>query len=119
MIGLSAPTADTSGSIVINEDKGKTTLNPPPSRVSRKQCLDGSVHIDHSGECDGDRTFVINAPNVTIADWLILKNLKKNYTSVVICCREGVFSGPIETLRRFKGAAIFRILVKEADTTVD
>jgi len=119
MIGLSAPTADTGGAVLLKNDQSKTRINPPPSRLSRVKCLDGSVHIEHSGECDGDRTFIIPVPNVTEAQYTILKNLKKNYTSITIACSEGVFYGPIETLRVTGGTAHIKILVKDAYTVVD
>jgi len=113
MIGFSAPIADTDGALVVNEDKAQTRLSNPAARVSRKKTLDGGVYIDHSGVSDGDRTFVIALPEVTEAQYTIIKRLYRNYTSITIACREGVFKGTIERIR-FSGARLdVTILIEE------
>ena len=112
MISLSAPTADTSGSLLFCEGVG-TRLNDPASRVTRSKTLDGGVHIEHSGVTDGDRTFSIVIPSITEGQYTILKRLQRNYTSITVACREGVFKGTIEKIRLTGGNARITILIKE------
>jgi len=112
MISLCAPTADASGALIVKEDKARTSLDEPAARVSRTKTLDGGVHIDHSGVADGDRTFTINTPDVTEAQYTILKRLHRNYTSITIACRPGVFKGTIQRIRLNDGAAVVTILIE-------
>lgn len=112
MIGLAAPTADTSGDLMVKEFKPETYLRDPAARISRKKTLDGGVYIDHSGVSDGDRTFTISVPRVTDDQYTIIKHLHRNYTSITIACREGVFRASIEKIQLREGRADLTILVE-------
>ena len=103
MISFSAPTADINGSRTFREDAENTSLTPPQTRASRTKCLNATVHIQHSGVVDGDRTFSIVVKNATEAEYEFMKYLQNNYTSALVSCREGVFSGLIESVRIPKG----------------
>lgn len=113
MISLTAPTADSSGALVFDEDKAGSRLDEPKARVSRSKTLDGGVHIEHSGVSDGDRTFQAVVADITEAQYIVLKRLHRNYTSINIACREGFFKGTIERIRLSGGQATVTILVKE------
>ena len=112
MIGLSAPTSDLNGHLVVHEYKPDTHLRDPAARVSRKKTLDGGVYIDHSGVTDGDRTFTVVAPYSDEA-YTIIKRLHRNYTSITVACREGVFAGTIEKIRSTEGRTEITILIEK------
>ena len=113
MISLTAPSADTSGALVFEEDPAASKLDNLKARVSRSKTLDGGVHIEHSGVSDGDRTFTVVVPDVTESQYTILKRLYRNYTSINIACREGFFKGTIERVRVSGGDATITILVEQ------
>lgn len=113
MIGLSAPTVDETGAVVLTEHKGKSQTSEPPARLSKSQCLDGTVSLTHSGVADGDRTFKIVIPQITEAAYTVVKRLHRNYTTITIACSEGVFAGAIAEVRASKGDCTITIEITE------
>jgi len=105
MISLSAPIADTTGHVMLKEDQSKTRTGEPVARMSKTKCLDGTVNLQHSGVVDGDRTFTIVVPRITEAEYTIIKRLYRNYTSIVVASRGGVFAGAIKSTRVSDGTA--------------
>jgi len=119
MIGFSSPTVDANGAVLLKEDKSKTTTGEPEARTSRTQCLDATSHIEHSGVVDGDRTFMIVVPNITEAEYSIIKRLHRNYTSLTVACRAGVFKGVMKKPKVSGGTATVKILIESAYTVAD
>jgi hypothetical protein len=113
MIGLSAPTVDANGAVILKENRAKSTANEPPARISKSKCLDGTVSITHSGVCDGDRTFRLVIPQITEAEYTVVKRLHRNYTEVVFACRDGVFVGVIAQPIMSGGNCTIKIEAKE------
>ena len=119
MIGLSAPTVDAQGAVLLKEDIGKTQTQEPEARISKSKCLDGTVHIAHSGVVDGDRTFRLVIPNITEEEYTIIKRLHRNYTSITVACSAGVFAGTIAQPRVSGNNATITIEIKEAYQVAD
>ncbi len=112
MIGLSAPTSDTAGCIVL-DDKKRSRLYPPTARLSRSKCLDATSHVEHSGVVEGDRSLSLIIPNISEPQYSTVKYLHKNYATVTVACCEGVFSGAIEQPYVSGGTCYIRIMVSE------
>jgi len=116
MISISTSTVDNAGTIVFSESP-ETLLREPAARVTRKKTLDGGVYIDHSGVVDGDRTFTLSIASITDSQHTTIVYLQRNYTSVRVSCRKGVFKGTIEKIRMVDGRADITILVEEKLTS--
>ena len=99
MISLSAPTADILGSVTLKEDVTKSQTGEPAARMSKTKCLDLTVSLQHSGVCDGDRTFTVVVNNITESNYATVVYLYRNYTSIIVSCRDGVFAGAIKQPR--------------------
>lgn len=112
-VGLSTPTYDTSGALLIHEHKPETKLSEPAARVSRKKTLDGGVHIEHSGISDGDRNIVVAFRDPSTTDYDRLQHIYRNYTSITVACREGVFKGTIEKMPMRGNTVYVHILPEE------
>ena len=73
MICISTQTANTSGSLLLKEQK-KTYPEVLTARVKQEKTLDGGAELLHYGFSDGDRQLQYLAP-VTENQWLALKAL--------------------------------------------
>lgn len=113
MIVFTTPIYDADGSRVFKEDKAKTRLDQPETRASRDKCLDGTVAIGNYGVVDGDRTFSIAVPNVSVDEYEFMKRLQKDFSSAICSCREGVFSGIIKSLPLSQGIMTVKFWVGE------
>lgn len=115
MISISTLTQNTSGSLVLYED-ADSSFEEMTARISRTKTLDGGVSINHSGFSHGDRTFTISA-EITEAEAIILKNIHQTETLVWISCKEGFFTGVIESIDIEDGSLDMSILIKEKLST--
>jgi len=113
MISLSAPTVDAIGAVILKESIGKSSSPEPPARFSKSKCLNGTVSVTHSGVVDGDRTFSFVIPQISEAEYTVVKRLHRNYTSVIVACSEGVFAGVIEQPVMKAGDCTIKIEITE------
>jgi len=111
MIAISTMTQNISGSLVLYEDES-SDFEDYSTRVSRTKTLDGGVHINHSGFSHGDRTFIVIA-KITEAEGVIAKNIQQTETLIWISCKEGFFSGVIESIKIDGMDLTMSIMIKE------
>ena len=112
MIALSRRTQDTSGTVIVDEDRG-SKLYDGRARVSRSATLDGNVVIDHQGVVAGDRTINIKC-EVSADDETILRSLFEDETLICISTKDGFYTAAIESMEGDNGNLKLSILLKEA-----
>lgn len=103
-------TADTSGSVIL--DDGKSKLGNQPARVRRVATLDlGAVPI-HSGVTAADRTFTIeteiDADQKTAVEYILAAA-----EQVTVSCSEGCFLAVIDSIDTSTPTLKMKILILE------
>jgi hypothetical protein len=115
MIIITTTTSNANAPIRIHEGTGTSygTLYP---RVSRSGTLDGGAVIAHLGYSEGDRTIIVAAHDMSVADRETLRDLVKSETLFILSCREGCFLGAIESYRYDQDPVRIVFLVKSSET---
>ena len=113
MISICMTTGNSQGNVEIM-DTTACQFGVRPARVARTACLDGTVHISHSGLVEGDRTFYVDCP-ITEAQETRINYIHENSTSVLIGCREGLFLGTISEISTENGRLEATILIKSKE----
>jgi hypothetical protein len=98
MIGLSTPTFDLDGAILI-EELPRTDLGPIRRRVNRQRTLDGGVVVNDSGHAVGDRTIVVRWRIRSAEQLRAVQRLVQTYTRLTVCTREGAFTAAPEMVK--------------------
>lgn len=114
MITLTTASSNANAPLLIREGPGTNFGNLAP-RVSRAATLDGNAVVTHLGYSAGDRTFLIEWPEISDDDRDILRDWVQTETQFVLGCREGLFLGAIEALRIDVDPVRFQFLVESAD----
>lgn len=104
---------DESTKVVTIRESPDTEYGDYSPRVTRTATLDGGVVINNSGFSHGDRTLLIRAQNLPISDESDLKAIVESPAIAYVSCREGYFSGAIESMSTKNGILELSFLVKE------
>ena len=101
MIGISTPTLDQSGELILHE-LGDTAISQYSRRINATATLDGGVSVEDNGFTGIDRPISI-AVKSTTAIMASLKYLLENYTTVNLSTREGFNTAVIKKLNDIDG----------------
>ena len=112
MIGLSTPTFDLDGSVLLLKTES-SDLTSTSRRVTRSATLDGKVSLADMGFSHGDRTLSILAQSITKAKEASVFYLQENYPLLLLTCAEGAFVGTIDGMSRNESELNISFLVKE------
>jgi len=85
-----------SGKHVTVADRGGSTLYQREARISRRKTLDGGVVVAHSGQVAGDSDIILRF-ECSDAHRKTLQEIFETDTIVFLSCREGYFSGYLNT----------------------
>ncbi len=113
MIGISTPTYDAEGSILLKDIEGDSDKAPSSRRVTRTATINGESEIEDMGMSHSDRTFMIRARGLSKTEFDRLKLLVELYPLLIITTEEGAFKGAPERIHINNGVMTLRILVKE------
>ncbi len=97
MIGISTPTFDLEGFLVISLRPGSSFENLS-RRVSSVKTLDGGTEIIDSGFSESDTLFSVVVDTINLDDVNKLKRLMKTYPILHFATAQGYFSGVISDL---------------------
>lgn len=111
MMILSSKEFDIDGFVTIQEKRGSTQTRGSIRRVSRTATLDGGVALDDAGYAEGDRTFNIEAVNISESDLEILHRIHSLYSIHRCATNEGIFEGVIEEISISDGEISITFLV--------
>lgn len=101
MIGISTPTLDIIGDIILNEHID-TDISRYSRRVNSVATLDGGVSVDDNGFADVDRPVKIVIKS-TVAIMERLKYLLENYPVINLSTRRGFNTAAISKLEDVAG----------------
>jgi hypothetical protein len=104
MIHIHTKIYDDQGYFRMEEDPKNSQYQLASARIQRDKLLDGSTYLKNHGYSEGDRTFKFISKRYlgrmkVDQLWYIFKN----YTSVLLSCPEGFYSGSISALSTDKG----------------
>jgi|GEM_PF-1644208 len=114
MIILTTVTSNANAPLVISPGPG-TNYGPISPRITRAATLDGNAVITHLGYSAGDRTFLIEWPEISDDERDILRDWVQTETQLLLSCEEGLFLGAIRPLRIDVDPVRFSFLVESAD----
>jgi hypothetical protein len=113
MISISSDTE----TVTINESIPDSDYGEILPRVSRTATLDGGAMIATSGCSHSDRTIVISALKVSVAQEAVLRRMTMQTLLVQLSNSEGVFTGVLSRFSCKAGKLEFTFLVKEKLTS--
>lgn len=111
MIALYGPTSD----IAINFVRGAetSTLYSRTARVNRSQTLDGGTTLTHFGfnAADSDLQLIIQVNSES--EYENLASIFETDTTVYLSCKEGFFSGMMQSLSRDENKVSITYMIEE------
>lgn len=113
MIGISTPTFDSEGSILLRNIEQDNDLMERSRRVTRTATIDGGAEIEDMGMSHADRTFTIRARGLSKADFDKLALILESYPLINITTDEGAFKGAPEHISYGNDITNLRILIKQ------
>lgn len=90
MIGISTPSFDTLGDLLLEPFGDRTEADTLSRRVNKEQTLDGDVSLEDRGYTPGDRTLRYVLP-YDEGQAEILRRLIRSYPRLLVSTREAVF----------------------------
>ncbi len=113
MIGISTPTYDAEGSILLKDIEDGNDIMTRSRRLTRTATIDGGSEIEDMGMSHSDRTFVIRTRGLSKTKFDKLALLVEQYPLLIITTEDGAYKGAPDRINIYNDITILRILIKE------
>lgn len=114
MIAIATETYDVAGHKVFENSDREEILNESGARrCTRTATLDGGCEVYDTGYTDSDRVIQIHEKDASQSMIDYVKYIIKNYSSIIVAVRDGVFKGVPGDYKYSDNVLMFNILVTE------